>query len=378
MVNNRVSLSSANSQRGSQPSGSGAKKAGAAKPPSQERASSSGAGLKRTDSLPARLPSPPLPRTEVQPVREPITRAHPDTVPPRNFSEPPLKQTKLFGIPLRTKKQVEQMNELRIQEGAERKAKAFAGVIDSTGYKPDAGTKDEYMDVIRAYHPGYDAYSPEMQSDARNQMLQNNPLILAKVGETRNKVSQLPNGPTASRTMHPEEQVFLTHAIRELQEDFKKHPFHIHGETALVGSSQGEVVRKKYSPAMEVFVETFPGDKYHLHTHPPFIEPFTSSASARDHLIAAHMYLDFNNKMGTYVTNGKDVLHIQADSTELVKLVPDAEVEKTVGKFPEAYRVPAPQLPPYPFANHEAPGSLKPGRLKPKDSPEDRPDRSWV
>ena len=75
--------------------------------------------------------------------------------------------------------------------------------------------------------------------------------------------------------------------------------------------------------------------------------------------MAAHMYRLHDNKMGAYVTNGKDVLHIQPDSLELVKLIPDPKVERKLGKFPEAFKLPTPQRPPYPFPNHEAPAAFR-------------------
>jgi hypothetical protein len=339
-----------------------------AQPSSKQGAQPSGPILKRTNSVPARLPSHPLPRTEVQPVRKPITRAHPDTRPPRDFSSPPAESPKLFGIPLRTKKQVEQMNERRIRKGAERKAEAMKDMSDGTGYRFDNRSRFEYREVLRAYHPGYDTYSEEMKYKALL-LWKNNPLYMAEVAQHRNEVNRIPNGATASRTMRPDEQVFLTHAFRDMRADFERHPFHIHGETALVGNAQGEVVEYKYTPALISHSTVSKGDKYSLHTHPPYGGPYQSSASAEDHRIAALNYLDFDNKMGTYVTNGKDVLHIQPHSTELVKLIPDAEVEKKLGKFPVAFALPKPQDPPYPFANHEAPGALKSGRLMPKGPP---------
>jgi hypothetical protein len=368
------SASSSKRKREDEPSGSGQGPGSSRSAParSRQRLPPSASVLQRAHSFPARLPSQPLPRAEVQPVRHPITRAHPDIHPPRDFSSPPAEPPKLFGVPLQSKEQMEQLNERRIQEGAKRKAEALANVSDSTGYKPDARSASEYMEVVRAYHPGFDTYSPEMKSMAK-QMLQSNPRLLAEVAQSRNQVSRLPNGPTASRTMRPDEQVFLTRAFRELRKEFEKYPFHIHGEAAVVGNSRGEVNQTNYSPVPESYVDISKGDKYHLHTHPPFQEPFTSSASALDHRTAAEVYTLHGNKMGTYVTNGKDVLHIQADSTELVKLVPDAEVEKKLGKFPEAYRLPVPQPPLYPFANHEAPGALKSGRLIRKNPPEGQP-----
>jgi hypothetical protein len=63
--------------------------------------------------------------------------------------------------------------------------------------------------------------------------------------------------------------------------------------------------------------------------------------------------------MKEYVTNGKDILHIPADSLGLVKLHPNPDMEKTLGEIPVAFRVPIPQQAPYPFENHEAPATAK-------------------
>ena len=75
--------------------------------------------------------------------------------------------------------------------------------------------------------------------------------------------------------------------------------------------------------------------------------------------VIALLIMDFNNRMTEYLTNGKDVLHIHPASLELVKLLPDPRVEKILGKFPEAFRLPTPQQPPHPFSNHEAPAAFK-------------------
>jgi hypothetical protein len=156
-----------------------------------------------------------------------------------------------------------------------------------------------------------------------------------------------------------------------IQEDVEKKPFHIHGESGAVGNKNGEIVFFNHNSKGTVDLTIREGDQYALHSHPPFSEPFTSSASETDHKGAAKSYLAFHNNLNEYVTNGKDVLHIPPASLKLVKLKPDPKVEETLGKFPEAFRVPDPQRPPYPFANHEAPGVLKSGRLMPKDPPAD-------
>jgi hypothetical protein len=159
--------------------------------------------------------------------------------------------------------------------------------------------------------------------------------------------------------MRPDEQRFLTQAFRRLKDSFQDKPFRIHGETAVVGNSLGAITQFVYSPKGSVSADNLPGNRYDLHTHPPFMEPFTSSASGADHIVAADLYLEHGNKTDTYVTNGKDVLHISPNSTELVKLIPDPEMEKELGEFPVAFTLPKAQEPPYPFANHEAPASFK-------------------
>jgi hypothetical protein len=314
---------------------------------------------KRAKTLPAHLPSNPAPRAEAKPERKPITRAQPDAHPPENFSGPPVRVPKLFGVPLRTEPEVKQANEERIMEGAARKAHALRDITDSKGYVVDLREYPEYRDVVLAYHPRFAEYSPEKQANAIK-MLINNPRYLAEMAQSRNEVSRLPNGPTATRKMEPEEQKFLTNGIRRIQEDIREKPFHIHGESAVIGNKEGEVTSFGHNPAGLITTDVQSGDKDHLHTHPPFQEPFTSSASSDDQKAAAIIYRAFDNKMSAYVTNGRDVLHIQPDSTELVRLIPDPDAEKELGKFPLAFRLPTPQPLPHPFTNHESPAAFKP------------------
>jgi hypothetical protein len=86
-----------------------------------------------------------------------------------------------------------------------------------------------------------------------------------------------------------------------------------------------------------------------------------------------------DNKANEYVTNGKDVMHIHPASMELVKLIPLPRVEERMGKFPEAFRLPEPQQPSRPFANHEAPAAVRKdwqppaGWNPPADYPRSRP-----
>jgi hypothetical protein len=159
--------------------------------------------------------------------------------------------------------------------------------------------------------------------------------------------------------MKPHEQKFLSEGMRLIREDVEKRPFHMHGESGAVGDRSGKVTQFKHNPEGSVALSVREGDKYALHNHRPFGEPFTSSASIPDHRGAAETYLAFGNKMKEYLTNGKDVLHIHPASMELVLLHPDPKSEETLGKFPVAFTVPKPQDPPYPFANHEAPAASK-------------------
>jgi hypothetical protein len=288
--------------------------------------------LKRTASLPSRPPE----RAEVRPERKPITRARPDANPPAHFRS--------GGDPLWSSR---------------RKIDFILGnAFDYAYFMHKIQVNPEYLDVIKSRHPHFESYSPEGKAETFP-LLDRHPRFLAEMAKDRNERISIPNGPTASRTMTPGEQEFLTHAFRELQEDYRSNPFHIHGETAVVGNKQGEVIQFNYSPEAECYAFPAKENRYDLHTHPPFGEPFVSSASVQDQLTAAELYRSFRHgpedRPTVYVTNGKDVLHIQPDSTELVKLNPDPDLEKRLGKFPVAFRVPDPQPPPYPFSNHEAP-----------------------
>jgi hypothetical protein len=215
------------------------------------------------------------------------------------------------------------------------------------------------MDCIKSMHPKFESYSRERKYKAYDDLAASHPALLAEQGKWRNKAHLVPNYPTSSRLMEPEEQKFLTDAMQLLKEDMEERPFRIHGESGAVGNRDGEVREFRHSPKDAVALTNRKGDKYALHSHPPFSEPFTSSASEGDHKAAAATYLGFNNEMKEYVTNGKDVLHIPATNLGLIKLHPDPKVEETLGKFPVAFTVPEPQTPPRPFANHEAPAAFK-------------------
>jgi hypothetical protein len=160
-----------------------------------------------------------------------------------------------------------------------------------------------------------------------------------------------------------------------IQEEIKKDPFQMHGEWGAIGDRKGEVMFLTHNPKESVTLRPDQDDNYVFHSHPPFGQPFDSSASEQDHLAAAHTYLEHNNRTNEYLTNGRDVLHIPPASMELVQLHPDPKREETLGKFPEAFRLPKPEQPPYPFQNHEAPAAFKENWQPPEgwQPPEDYP-----
>jgi hypothetical protein len=316
--------------------------------------------LKRSKSLPAHLPSHPLEPAEVKADRKPITRPEPD------MGRPP----EVFDFQLLAGGK---------RAGAELKKAFLDGVRErhplGEWLVPEIGSSRHYMSLIGSLHPKFDSYSLERKTKAFNDLAGAHPKLIAEQAKWRNKMYGIPNYPTSSRMMEPQEQKFLSQAMHLIQEDVEKKPFHIHGESGAVGDLSGRIRQFNHNPKDTVSLTILPGDKYTMHSHPPFSEPFSSSASETDHKGAAEEYLDFNNKMSNYLTNGKDVLEIPSDSMQLIKLNPDPKMEETLGKFPEAFRVPDPQQPPYPFQNHEAPAAFKenwepPAGWKP---PEDYP-----
>jgi hypothetical protein len=321
------------------------------------------AAVKRIKSRTVILPSQMTERTEVKPVRPPITRAQPDTAPPKDFAPPPAekKPRTFFGIPIPfLKSGSRKQEEQRIKAGADEKSKTLRmNALNVHDMDHELGRKPEYMEIVRDRHPEYDKYSPTVQAQSQLHLVNHHPEFRAAYAQKRNEKLSVPSGPTATRQMTEDEQIFLTNAFRRLQEDIRNKPFHMHGETAITGNKQGEITQFNHTSALHSHAEPGAGDKFHLHTHPPLMEPLTSSASPQDHIIAAN-FLKKHDLTGTYVTNGKDVMHIQPHSTELVKLIPDPNAEKKLGTFPVAYQLPDPQRPPYPFANHEAPAGTKP------------------
>jgi hypothetical protein len=317
-----------------------------------------GPALKRADSLPSRLPSNSAQRTEAELDRTPITRPIPDTEPPTDIRPYAPDGTR------------------QAAEIKERFVKALDMSYMEEGLWEKVETTPHYFDFLKSAHPNYMSYTPEQRVAAIENMAFSHPMLSAEMAHVRNVHNTVPNSPTASRTMRPDEQKFLTVAFQRIQEDVRNKPFHIHGESAVIANRDGEITYFGHNPAGAMATPIREGDTYHLHTHPPFAEPFTSSASEMDHLVSAQLYLGFDNKTNTYVTNGKDVLQIAPDSLHLVKLNPDPKVEEQLGKFPEAFKVPDPQLPPRPFSNHEAPAAFKEGWQPPAGWKP--PERFWA
>jgi hypothetical protein len=345
MVRAASSSSSPNPGRNAQASGAGTKEnSRVAQTASKPGASSSDPALKRSKSLPARLPSDPLRPAEVKADRKPITRLGPD----RRYTRESYDFRRQAG---------------GRRAGAELKKEYMDDVKEM--YPTDEWIRSEiswnpdHMDLIKSVHPKFGSYSHEQKMKAFYNLVRSHPGLLAGLAKRRTQTYGVPNYPTSSRLMEPDEQQFLTRSMKLIQEDVERKPFHIHGESGAVGDKNGEIQEFTHNPKGSVTLTIQEGNRYAMHSHPPYMGPFTSSASDADHKVAAMLYSAFDNKMSSYVTNGKDVLQIPSDSLQLIKLHPDPEAEKTLGKFPEAFRVPDPQTPPRPFANHEAPAAFK-------------------
>ncbi|HLP40504.1 MAG TPA: hypothetical protein VK465_03265 [Fibrobacteria bacterium] len=323
------------------------------KPTSKEGLSPSNPGLQRTKSDSGRLTSGVSERPHIEPARPPVSRPRPDIVPPRHFgpSEPP----SFFCIPLPSGI----AREIELETGSQRKFAAFKQTeLRFEDIEPRVRRDRELMKIIKESSPNYSRLNPQQRRRAAYNAIGRHPKFMAMVLEVQNKKYSIPTGATATRTMTPGEQTFLTNAFQKIDEDVRNKPFHIHGESSISGNNNGEITFFHHDPRLSTDAPNGAWHKYNLHTHPPYMEPATSSASVDDHVTAANLYLFKNQKRLSYVTNGKDVLHIQPDSTELVKLIPDPDLERTLGTFPVAFKVPAPQKPHYPFSNHEAPGAL--------------------
>jgi hypothetical protein len=311
---------------------------------------------KRGKSLPRHLPSPPLQTTEVKAVRKPITRPMPDTRLPLDFRQAGGKR---------------EAAELKLNTLGKIENDPFLG-----GWLMRKIDRDpQYQDLLRSMHPRIASYTPAQKSKAYDDLANIHPRLIADTAGGRNRLYGLPNYPTSSRMMKPAEQEFLTQAMLVIKDEVEEHPFHIHGESGVVGNKNGDITDFMHNSSGSVNLASAPGDKYALHSHPPFGKPFDFSASEADHRISAESYLEYGNKMKEYLTNGRDVAHIRPDSMEMVKLVPDRRVEENIGNFPEAFRLPEPQQPPRPFPNHEALPTFRegwafpPGWTPPEDYP---------
>jgi hypothetical protein len=341
----RFSASSSKRKREDEPSGSGHEPADphSAQQASRRRLQPSGRGLKRADSFPARLPSQPGERTEVKPKRWPITRPKPDTQPPKDFT-----------------------TDGDVHAGSLKKTAAMTtGTGNFPYFEPMVRRDSEFAEIAFSRNPDFEGSSQEEKDRVWGE-LTSHPRFQAEFAKARNEEGAIPNGATRSRTMLPGEQKFLTAAFQQMKAHIDEHPFHMHGEMSIVGNREGEITWGRTYLEQAAAVIIMANDKYNLHSHPPFGGPLSSSASEQDHLGASILYRHMNTQTQCFVTNGRDVLHIQPDSTELVKLIPDPEEEKKWGEFPVAFRLPKPLPPPHPFSNHEAPGALKSGRLMPK------------
>ena len=330
---------------------------------SKGESQASSSSLKRTHSLPARLPSHTPQRAEVKLDRKPIIRPKPDTEPPKTFEAP--RPRKIFGIPLAFNRKNENgiSEEEIIRKGARQKMRMLSDPALNDRYE-DLSRKGEFRGILKDFRKRSSGKEKWLQEEKEIELLYNHPKFAAEMAEARNKLQRIPNGPTGSRMMRPDEQDFLMNAFDRIQADVHKHPFHIHGESAMVGNANNQITDFSYNAGKGNDLMAQPGTQYHLHTHPPFGGPFTSAASDADHVIAAENY--FRYGADTYFTDGKDVMHIMPNSTEVIKLTPDPELEKRWGKFPVAFKVPDPKRPPYPLSHHESPFAFKKW-----DSPED-------
>ena len=344
-------------------------------------------GLKRTGSLPARLPSDPLQRAEVKPDRQPLSRPKPDERPPESFLDDPqltklaLDMMKKYSELPKFKKELKDIKDgfLEKYTGSYLKRNYLllaSEKVFSERYshlKKMIATDKEYMEILRSRHPHFKDYSEE-QKDKAMSVFSGHPRFQAELAHVRNKKVAIPSGPTSTRKMQPEEQKFLTNAFQEINEEIQDHPFHMHGEMVLNGDINGQIKNAKYYQRGPVDPPVFDGDRHLLISNPPFGGPSDSAGKFDYHLVSGIAYHLYENlKMNTYVTNGKDALHLVPYSLEVVKLVPDPKLEKKLGKFPVAFQVPDPQQPPYPFSHHEAPGSFKPWDPAPRSTASQAP-----
>ncbi|HLP40996.1 MAG TPA: hypothetical protein VK465_05775 [Fibrobacteria bacterium] len=215
--------------------------------------------------------------------------------------------------------------------------------------------KDRAEARVRAINAGKADLDPKkMKDDIKSAVfhdLMYHPRFRIEYGNARWEKQGIPNAPTLTRLMTEKEQVFLTNAHNRIAEDMRNHPYHAHGESGVVGDKAGNITEFNHEAGHSLTLKNLRGNKYNLHTHPPFNEPFTSSASGLDHFQASRLFEKYD--MLTYVSNGKDIINISPVNMGIQKLIPDPEVEKKLGKFPAAFEMPEPKTPPYPFQNHE-------------------------
>jgi hypothetical protein len=288
----------------------------------------------------------------VKPARELLTRPQPDTAlelltRPELDTRPPKEFQDAGGMPERVVAKHAYMESIKRQS-----------LTRSWRLSTIAGSP-EYREALLSVHPRLPKYTMEKKLKAIQALLVSHPKFRAEMGKWRNEMLGIPNHATSRRVMSRDEQTFLTNAMHRIREEVERDPFHMHGESGVLGAGDGGLTWFGHNPEGCINIPRQPGDKYHLHSHPPLAEPFTSSASEQDHKVASMLYRYMNDKKSTYVTNGKDVLLIQPDSLELIKLIPDSNLQNELGKFPEAFRLPKPQLPPRPFSSHEAPIAFK-------------------
>ena len=327
-------------------------------PPAKAGLPPLGPGLQRVDSNPARLPSNTPERPEAKPIQGisegpfrpgKLSRTEPDIFPPMHFGRSPA--TKFWGIPLPFSKS-------STIEGSKLKA-AFLEKKSLPFQDIEKIIKDSHpdlMEIVKELSPKYDRLSDNLRRIDMKDALKGHPKYEDIKFEYQNKNARLTTFATATRTMTEVEHKFLAKAMQRIQEDVERKPFHMHGESAITGDKKGKITDFHHEPRGGVDITLKARDKYYLHNHRPFNEPATSIASLPDHIAAAETYFMGNRKALSYVTNGKDVLHIQPDSTELVKMLPNPEMVKKMGEFPVAFTTPKPAPRPNPFTNHEAPG----------------------
>jgi hypothetical protein len=317
-----------------------------------------GPAPKRAKSLPPPLLSNPLQTSDVNAKRKPITLPKQDVRPPMDFR----------GVGGK-------------REAVEFKQSTMSDIIENHYIREWLPKKIEsspsYMNFLESIHPRIASYNPDQLEKAYDALANTHPRLIVDMAKKRNRLYGISNYPTTSRPMKFIEQKFLSQAMLRMREDVEKKPFHIHGESGAVGDKQGNIREFTHEPGEAVTLTTKRDDKYTIHSHPPYGKPFDFSPSEPDHKVGTETYLIFNGKMNEYLTNGKDVLLIQPDSMELVKLHPNKKWEKKLGTFPVAFTVPHPQQPPRPFLNHEAPATFgndyqpPAGWIPPPDYPKD-------